>query len=300
MTNDEKRSAAVQAVVSRENRNSYTNDDNLRLEVASGHSDCSSLQQWAYQQIGMEIGDYTGEQIERGSWVTKGGSQPDERYLLPADLIFFRSRNNNDRPYNVGHVEMYIGSGTCMGHGSGIGPVRKNIAAYCAQRNANGMGYIGVKRYIDGTAAAVTPSSDNEAAEIELRKKGQLYLNIDFGLSIVVDGDRGNNTRRAIVMAHQKALNMDHEGESGYIPLDVDGVFGPKTEEYSRRYMLHPGVCSFDVTALECAMYCHAFDVNGIEKPGVFGQGLLNGVHAYQGQSDDYVGPVMWRSLSTT
>lgn len=68
----QKRTAVVNVVKSREMKNQYTNGDR-RTDVAHGWSDCSSLVWWAYKQIGMDIGNYTGDQIEKGTWVTKGG-----------------------------------------------------------------------------------------------------------------------------------------------------------------------------------------------------------------------------------
>lgn len=142
-----KRNEVVQAVKSRENKNQYTQSVK-RTQVASGYSDCSSLTWWAYRQVGVEIGDYTGAQIQRGSWVTKGGSVPEESKLLPGDLLFFSANYENGRPYRVNHVEMYVGNGETSGHGYGVGPTRKNMAKYCQERNQDGRPYIGVKRYI--------------------------------------------------------------------------------------------------------------------------------------------------------
>lgn len=147
MNASEKRSKVVAALTGRENRNTYTQSTRRTL-VDQGYSDCSSLTWWAYKQIDMNIGDYTGAQINKGSWVTRGGSYPDESDLLPGDLLFFSASYNNGRPYRVNHVEMYVGNGQTSGHGSGIGPTRKDMKSYCAKRNNSGRPYIGVKRYI--------------------------------------------------------------------------------------------------------------------------------------------------------
>lgn len=34
----------------------------------------------------------------------------------------------------MGHVEMYVGNGELSGHGSGVGPTRKNMKEYCQSR----------------------------------------------------------------------------------------------------------------------------------------------------------------------
>jgi cell wall-associated NlpC family hydrolase len=59
--------------------------------------DCSGLLHYAYlNAAGIEIGGYTGEQINHGSKVA-------ESELQPGDLVFTRA--------DLGHVQMYIGGG---------------------------------------------------------------------------------------------------------------------------------------------------------------------------------------------
>ena len=147
MNVSEKRRTVRDCVFSREGKNQYT-QSGKRTQVANGFSDCSSLQQWAYENIGIDIGSYTGAQILKGKWVQLGGTLPDESLLQIGDELFFATNYNNGRPYNVGHIEMYVGNGQLSGHGSGTGPTRKDMIAYCKQRNAAGKPFIGVKRYI--------------------------------------------------------------------------------------------------------------------------------------------------------
>lgn len=214
MTNKEKRSKVVALVESREGKNQYTQGDK-RTQVASGWSDCSSLQYWAYNQVGINIGTYTGAQIDKGDWVTRGGNMPDEALLLPGDLIFFATNYDNGRPYRVGHVEMYVGNGQISGHGSGIGPVRKNLASYCLQRNNSGKPYIGVKRYIakdgsDTAAKPVTPSKD-----VGNVAKGQQWLNTNYGdlikascgALLQIDNDYGVKSRAAALAVWKDVVN---------------------------------------------------------------------------------------------
>ena len=150
----EKRQKAKNYVLSREGKNSYTQSEK-RTQVDNGYSDCSSLQQRAYKEIGIEIGSYTGAQIVKGEWVQLGGTLPDESKMQIADLLFFATNYDNGRPYNVGHVEMYVGNGQISGHGSGIGPTRKNMIDYCNQRNRSGKKFIGVKRYIPNDGSEI-------------------------------------------------------------------------------------------------------------------------------------------------
>jgi hypothetical protein len=158
------------------------------------------------------------------------------------------------------------------------------------------------------TAINLTPGSnssneentDNTQYEYdELHVKGQHGLNEYFDSGIDEDGERGPKTLRAIIKAHQHAINMDHGSDQGFVPLDEDGDFGPNTEEYSGRYFIKPNDTFYDVTVLECALYCHGFDANGIEYPGEYGGGLMGAIHQYQG-NDDNVGKNMWKSLCST
>lgn len=155
-TATEKRKRVVSLVTSREGKNQYT-QGSRRLQCDNGWSDCSALQYWAYKLLGINIGTYTGAQIEKGEWVQLGGNYPDESKLRLGDLLYFQAGYNNGRSYNVGHVEMYVGNGQISGHGSGIGPTRKNMVAYCQNRNNNGQRFIGIKRYIpdDGSEIKV-------------------------------------------------------------------------------------------------------------------------------------------------
>ncbi|WP_235000806.1 C40 family peptidase [Marinactinospora thermotolerans] len=58
--------------------------------------DCSGLVQWAYQQVGIEIGRTTYDQYEEGTAVSRTD-------LRPGDLVFFYS--------GPSHVGMYAGDG---------------------------------------------------------------------------------------------------------------------------------------------------------------------------------------------
>lgn len=162
MNSTEKRYKVRDYVFSREGKNSYT-QSGKRTQVDSGYSDCSSLQQRAYKEIGIDIGSYTGAQIVKGEWVQLGGTLPDEYKMEVGDELFFATNYDNGRPYRVGHIEMYVGNGQISGHGSGIGPKRKNMLDYCRQRNASGKPFIGVKRYIknDGSEKEVVTDVGN-------------------------------------------------------------------------------------------------------------------------------------------
>lgn len=57
--------------------------------------DCSGLVMWAYEQVGIQLAHFTGDQWDEGQHVSR-----DE--LRPGDLVFF---------FNIDHVGLYIGNG---------------------------------------------------------------------------------------------------------------------------------------------------------------------------------------------
>ena len=176
MTNQEKRQKIAEAVISREGKNQYT-QSSKRERVAEGWSDCSSLTHWAHKQaIGVDIGDDTPAQIVSSRLTTVEvkvtDGVPDEAALLPGDLLFFRGRSLDRKPYQyVGHVETYVGNGQISGHGSGIGPVRKNMADYCRQRQASSSPVPAGNRGLICVRRAV-PLSAEEQSSSENNRKG--------------------------------------------------------------------------------------------------------------------------------
>lgn len=163
----QQRQAVVNAIKSREGKNKYTQSAD-RTKVGSGYGDCSSTTQWAYKTgIGLDIGVNTEAQINSKAGkdvnLTIKNGIPDESKMLPGDCLYFRG-NDRSRTRGVGHVEMYIGNGQIMGHGSGVGPTRKNMSSYCASRQAqkgnNGnKGLICVRRFIDDTVKDSNPTT---------------------------------------------------------------------------------------------------------------------------------------------
>lgn len=174
----EKRLALVAKMESREGKNTYT-QSTRRSRVDSGYSDCSSLVHWVYKEVlGINIGDDTVGQIRTKKLTTiDAGIRdgiPDEKKLLPGDLLFFRGSDTGRKAADyVGHVEMYVGNGELSGHGFGIGPVRKNMAEYCRARRErsapapiNNRGLICVRRALpaDNSDYAASSASPEEKA----------------------------------------------------------------------------------------------------------------------------------------
>ena len=167
----EKRLALVAKMESREGKNTYT-QSTRRSRVDSGYSDCSSLVHWVYKEVlGINIGDDTVGQIRTKKLTTiDAGIRdgiPDEKKLLPGDLLFFRGSDTGRKSADyVGHVEMYVGNGELSGHGFGIGPVRKNMEEYCRARRErsapapiNNRGLICVRRALPADNSDYAASS---------------------------------------------------------------------------------------------------------------------------------------------
>ena len=198
----EKRLALVAKMESREGKNTYT-QSTRRSRVDSGYSDCSSLVHWVYKEVlGINIGDDTVGQIRTKKLTTiDAGIRdgiPDEKKLLPGDLLFFRGSDTGRKAADyVGHVEMYVGNGELSGHGFGIGPVRKNMAEYCRARRErsapapiNNRGLICVRRALpedtsdyaassaspEGKASSVSPEERNSSGVSWKVKLEELYV----------------------------------------------------------------------------------------------------------------------------
>ena len=119
------------------------------LTTGSGAGDCSSTCYYVYKECtGIDIGSSTSTQINNANGVdvdTNTGGIPDEANLLPGDLLYYAKPNSS----SVGHVEMYMGNGTVMGHGGKAdGPTVKNLREYTMARNAANKKYLKARRFI--------------------------------------------------------------------------------------------------------------------------------------------------------
>ncbi|MDL2205374.1 C40 family peptidase [Eubacteriales bacterium OttesenSCG-928-N13] len=198
MTAKEKRAAVVAKAKSREKKNQYT-QGSKRTQVGSGWSDCSSFVRWCYLQVlGQDIGGNTAAQIVNKKLTVadnNGKTVPTESNLLPGDLLYFKGTDKS-RPLGVGHVELYLGSGKIIGHGSGTGPTIKVMSTYCKSRASSGKGYIKALRVIpdDGDAPAVVPADPLKHPEHGIKiTESQVNLRIgpSTGYGIAKVGKKG-------------------------------------------------------------------------------------------------------------
>lgn len=149
----EQRNKVVELMKSLEGKNTFSQSTRYRLRVDHGYGDSASTVQYVYREtMNLNIGTYIVSQFASHYGVdvdvaTNTRYLPDESKLLPGDLLFFKSKIKRN-PYQVGHVEMYIGDNTLMGHVKGKGPTKKDMIAFCKSRDAAGKGYIKAKRFI--------------------------------------------------------------------------------------------------------------------------------------------------------
>lgn len=123
-------------------------------------------------------------------------------------------------------------------------------------------------------APTPTPSTNTKT---QLKKDGQKHLNnflSDYITSkkcdaLIIDGDPGPLTKKALVRAFQHGMNLSHGTN-----LEVDGIFGRMSKAASRNYPCRRGQKNYVVTVAEIAMMLHGVDPNGLECPGIFGGGL--------------------------
>ena len=78
-------------------------------------------------------------------------------------------------------------------------------------------------------------------------------------------------------MVLQTALNMDY-----HTGLNIDGIWGPKSDKALDHHYVCRGECQYMVTAVEILLMLKGYNPNGVECPGSFGSELESAVRQYQ------------------
>ena len=120
-------------------------------------------------------------------------------------------------------------------------------------------------------------SSSSNSSNVSLVKAGQTHANNFVGAGLDVDGSRGTETKKAGIKCLQSALNLDFDEG-----LAVDGSWGSKTDAAVRRHSVKYGDNCYTVTALQILLLLKAYNPNGVESPGSFGNGCKAAVESYQ------------------
>lgn len=255
MTANEKRSLAVQYMEDRIKKNDYTQGskrtylfgypDNVPgNRTQPGYSDCSAAAMKAIKAAaGINIGSNTSAQInnrDKGLVVDETtGFYPDLDKLLPGDCLYFKG--NASHPLDVGHVEMYMGNGKCIGHGSGKGPTIKNVKDYCKSRANSKRRYFMTIRWILDDDAPVPPSTERR----NLKKgmygvdvKALQHALVTLGYSVGkwgVDGDFGADTENAVLafQINNQLLNTGIVDDATWRKIDqmMSGESDPGDDE---------------------------------------------------------------------
>lgn len=114
-------------------------------------------------------------------------------------------------------------------------------------------------------------SSSNKTNGNSIIKLGQQHANNFAQCTLVVDGVRGTNTKKAAVKVVQRALNLDYKAG-----IKEDGVWGNATDMAFGNHYVKVGETQYLVTALEILCMLKGKNPNGVECPGKFGSGLVS------------------------
>lgn len=271
MPTDAQRRAIVNKGLSRKGKNKYT-QSSKRTQVGSGYGDCSSTVRWCYQQVlGVDIGVNTEAQIKSSKLkdvnVTIKNGIPDESKLKEADLLYFRG-NDTTRTKGVGHVEMYIGNGKLLGHGSGIGPTEKNMKNYCknmqnTKSNNGNRGLICVRRMPDdikdttpNTNKPVSNTNTVSLKEYYTVQKGDTLSKIAkmFNTTVAKIAELNNIKNVNLIHTGQKICVMDYSKVlSGYVGYSIVDAFRFKKLDSSmynrKKYAEKAGIKDYKGTA---------------------------------------------------
>lgn len=109
-------------------------------------------------------------------------------------------------------------------------------------------------------------------------KKGQQHA-IDFtNFKIDADGIVGKETNKMKARVLQHAMNLDY-GKT----IIEDGVFGSKSKNKLGSHYVKKNEKQFMVTAAEILMELNGVDPNGVEMPGIYGNGLVKAAKEFFG-----------------
>ena len=138
----------------------------------------------------------------------------------------------------------------------------------------------GKKVSVDGTSTPTQPSvntsnsTNNEKKAII--KKGQQHAVAFTGVKIGIDGIIGSQTRKMRKRVLQHAMNLDY-GKT----IEEDGAFGTKSKRKLGTHYVKKGEKQYMVTAAEILMELNGIDPNGVEYPGIYGNGLVKAAQQF-------------------
>lgn len=131
-----------------------------------------------------------------------------------------------------------------------------------------------------GTSGSSSSASNATFSGNTIVRDGQMHANNFVGAGLNPDGIRGELTKKAGIMVLQQGMNLDYE--SG---LEVDGIWGTKSETALADHYVKYGETQYMVTACEILLMLKGVNPNGVECPGEFGSGLEAAVREYQSKN---------------
>lgn len=131
------------------------------------------------------------------------------------------------------------------------------------------------------------PETSNKA---NLVKQAQTHINNVAhanGGKIAVDGIKGANTVKGLVMVFQIAYNLDTGSN-----LAVDGIIGSDTRAAIAATEIKKGFVGYRASWLEIALLAHGYNPKGVEWPGEVGSGCYAALVQFQRDKGYYGGQV--------
>lgn len=185
--------AACDLALSRLKKNQYT-QSSLRVQVFNGYSDCSSLVWKCFERAyGIYVGSWTGEQVSRGRQIIRRKTAVKYARLTQTDLD--KMQIGDCIYYGAGsavHVEIYLGNGQQIGHGSGIGPTIKQSLEY-----SHPAGVYQVRRFVADDVdlpdnsdwkAVGTATSTGDDVNVRNTPGGMIIGTVNKGNRFEIDG----------------------------------------------------------------------------------------------------------------
>lgn len=247
---------------------------------------CCIFQWYLFNKKGMVVQFYGGKKTASCTTLMNWAKSKYKFYTTgyqPGDLVFY----NFDNKLDADHIGLIteVHNGYIMAIEGNTSPGKRgsqdNGGMVCLKKRSNSL-ILGVYRpdYAAETVSndksnVIQPIKPTTASQSKINKtilKGQKAANYFISISskkIGEDGIRGSETRKAAVMVVQTALNKDYNSK-----LVVDGIWGSATDKAFGSHYVKLGEKQWMVTALEILCLLKGNDPNGVEYPGIFGQGL--------------------------
>lgn len=198
--------------------------------------------------------------------------------LRPGDIVFFDWDHSGD----CDHVGIVESAGS-----SQVTTIEGNTSSGNSGSQSNGDGVYRRYRSYSQIAKAIRPSYSNATSGSSgtitngnsYIKYGQQkanefikrYAPTKYVKTISTDGIRGSATRAQAARVLQLAINKDYKAG-----LAVDGDFRSASNKALGSHYVTKGEKQWMVTAAEILLYLMGKNPNGVEYPGVFGQGLAD------------------------